>query len=217
MSQGPLEINQLIELEVGTGEQRETHRSRIEEIGERTLLVAAPMRHGVPVYLAGGTEVYVRFVRDRGLFSFAARVVGSRGGTLPMLELTRPVRIARTERRAWVRMATVLQCRCRRLDAASDSGDMEATTINLGGGGALLTAPAPLEPGTPVRLTMRLPDEVPVEADGEVLRCEAAGAGGRRYWHLAVRFVDIQEKVREHLIRFVFQRQRELIRRGMLR
>ncbi len=93
-----------------------------------------------------------------------------------------------------------------------DAGEamVGAVTENLSAGGALLRAARPLETGTP--LTVRIMcggDTGPLELEGRVVRCDRT-PGEQRPWRIGLAFADPEPADEERLVRFVFERQREL-------
>ena len=75
-------------------------------------------------------------------------------------------------------------------------------SLNISGGGMLLSGPADLELDSTIRFTLSLGDEVdPIGGLGRVVR---AGSDERR----AIVFEDIAQGDRERLIHFIFDRQR---------
>ncbi len=91
--------------------------------------------------------------------------------------------------------------------------DVGAITENLSGGGVLLRAAAPFPAGTVLAIRIECGGTVGTLAlDGRVVRCDPLDAGDHP-WRVALAFVDPPVATQDLLVRFLFERQRELRRR----
>jgi len=89
-----------------------------------------------------------------------------------------------------------------RVELASSTGLLSTCSVDISGGGMLMTGPETLEPGEEVEFRLYLgADENPIEGQARVVR--TAGEGRR-----AVAFEHIPRREEERLIRFLFDRQR---------
>jgi c-di-GMP-binding flagellar brake protein YcgR len=105
------------------------------------------------------------------------------------------------QRRSFVRVQTPQAVTVARDDDPAGDGDGEQRlhTVDISGGGMLLTGTDTLEPEQTLRFTMALGDgQAPVQGDARVVRVRE---DGKR----AVVFEQIDEGDRERLIRFVFE------------
>jgi len=59
-----------------------------------------------------------------------------------------------------------------------------------------------------LKTVLEAPSPVALYLYGEVLKCEKLNAGYR----IAVQFINIEEDIRDHIVRFVFYRQRQILR-----
>jgi c-di-GMP-binding flagellar brake protein YcgR len=85
---------------------------------------------------------------------------------------------------------------------ASDTGVLDAYSVDISGGGMLMTGPEALEPGDQIRFRLHIgADETPIEGRARVVRSDG---GGRR----AIAFEQIPRHEEERLVRFLFDRQR---------
>ena len=91
--------------------------------------------------------------------------------------------------------------------------DIGAVTENLSGGGALLRSSEPLAAGSVLTVTVECGGSVgTVTLSGRVVRCDNVDAGDHP-WRVAIAFVDPPVATQDKLVRFLFERQRELRRR----
>jgi hypothetical protein len=84
--------------------------------------------------------------------------------------------------------------------------------VNVSGDGIRFRPYGPLAVGDFIRMRVVLPPFVPVEMKGEVVEVRPEGHGSAPGPTAIVRFVEIAEGEREKIIRYVIQRQAELLR-----
>lgn len=86
--------------------------------------------------------------------------------------------------------------------------------VVLSGSGLKFSLGTRLEEGVFLDLRMVLPSfpRVRISALGRVVRCRKLDTAGADNWETAVTFVAISEKDRDVLVRYVFSRERELLR-----
>jgi hypothetical protein len=85
--------------------------------------------------------------------------------------------------------------------------------LNVSGDGLRFLPYAPLAVGDLIRMRVILPPFVPVEMDGHVIRVRPDAHEPYPGHTVVVRFVEIADTDREKIIRYVIQRQAELVRR----
>lgn len=109
-----------------------------------------------------------------------------------------------------VRIAGMLETVLDRLAALPDEPcGAPALEVNLSASGARLTVPGRYERGDLVELRMTLPVVPPVSAviTGRVVRSRPAPGGSE----ISIRFSGVSERVREVLVRYTLQRQRDAL------
>ena len=74
-------------------------------------------------------------------------------------------------------------------------------TLDVSGGGVLIAGAGPVDIGTPVAVTVKLPDRDPLRSRGRVTRRTDEG-------HVALAFDGMDADEREQLVRWIFERQR---------
>ncbi len=80
--------------------------------------------------------------------------------------------------------------------------DLLTNTVDISAGGMLLENAATLEIGETVRFSIGLPDQMDLQASGEVVRATSFG-------HRAIQFDPLPRNDEQRLTRFVFQQERE--------
>lgn len=212
---------QPILLEVADGENLGTYPSLVLDFVEgESLTVGVPLERGREVRIPPETPVNVQIARPDGVYVLPSQVV-RRYRKGPALMLRWPARQDRIQRRNHVRIAVrVPMAIWTRAKDAAKVGDQErlitGISLDLSAGGVRLALSEPLLPGDQVRVELRLPDGERVGLEAHVLRSgeNSAAAASERFW-IALEFVGMLESSRKELTRFVFDVQREQMRRGV--
>lgn len=184
-------------------------RTRIDDVTDQSLMLQLPYQKGVPVRFEPGSHVLILRQDDEQRISYAATVtvVETRPGTLPLLIVTKPTDYEVVPRRRFFRCPVRLPVQI---------GEVQGEATNLSGSGVLVVLPAQSEwkPGVEVNLALSLPGErEPLILNGRVVRVRNLPGGSRQA--VAFDFVHLRERTQDTIIRYLFIRQRELIRQGL--
>ncbi len=192
------------------GRPRTVYKGRIEDVGEDTLVLSAPVERSVPVFLPKGTKVILVIVGlPSGRYEFETEVVAfsEQDDALPELVLRKPKVIYRKQRRAKPRARIYFKVRYRIVESTlkrqvkiplqgrADAWDLSAIGIAL-----LLSDELPLH--TRVRLDFVIPDMgIPVRAVAEVVNTRWEEYS--RKYITGLLFLDILEEDRAHIDKYV--------------
>ena len=214
-----LKPNTLVEIEVEKGEYKGVYHSRVEEVREDTLLLAMPIKRRRVVVLPEGLKVQVGIVRSGISYFFEATILRRLRSPLPLLVVNKPAEARKRQRRAWVRVPAVLNFLYAAVDAANPDQELEfqrAQTLDISGGGLLFATDRSFLPDDRLKIILELPPDQKIELVGRVARIVNNPSGAWRRFSVGVEFIQIGERDRDRIIRWVFERQRELIKRGLL-
>ena len=129
---------------------------------------------------------------------YAARIIGSG---------------RRLQRRGAVRVAVHLIVQAQ-VPGGPDGISTGAITENLSAGGALLRVKGAIEVGAPLLTTVHCGgDAGALHIEGRVVRCDRVDVQERPF-RVAIAFLDMPRADEDRLVRFIFQRQREMRRRA---
>lgn len=180
------------------------------------LVIGAPMDQGSEVKFDPGTPVQVEIPLADGLRRFSAVVHGP-GAGVPSLRLSWPEGAERIQRRDNVRVPVTFRVEIAEIRPDGRLADKTlGISIDLSAGGARIAVPRAIEPGTTLELTLHLPEHGLQKTDGRVVRRGEIhhAAGENRYW-IAVEFSRIAAAVERDVTRFVFDVQRDQMRKGI--
>lgn len=216
MKEDALRVNQLIEVEMDYNGKRVVLSSRIEAIEEEYLLIATPIRQGIPLLISPGTNIVVQFRWRDTLFAFNSEVVSRRLRPIPVWIIKKPVEFFRiAQKRSCVRLAINLPLRFQYLDR-NDETIYKGLTVDISAGGILFSSTQACNAGEKIKVELSLTENSKVSSVAQVVRAFDKKEGALRGYRVAVEFEDITEIERDRIFKFVFDKQREWIRKGLL-
>lgn len=213
-----IKINQLLEIEVGEGERL---ASRVEEIKDNYLYISMPMKKGALVPLWPGQEIRLIFRDRHSSVGGASRVISRRRDPLPHLVVNRPLKLVPVkQKREFVRLPVTLPVRFKvATETAEDNSNNiaeieEGVTIDISAGGLFLTTKAVLQAHQILELELKLTEHDSIYCKAEVVRVFAKKRQNEDY-KIALIFEDISERQRDRIFKFIFDKQREWIKKGL--
>lgn len=213
-------INQKVELKVLAGPFAAAYSTYIDDMEADEISVARPMVGGEPVPLAGGDSVRLEYaVAGAARVAFVTRVAAleHRGVPVVVLAMPEPARVERYQQRDFVRLEATLNLMYYVTHFPDGSprptGLIQSRTRDISGNGAQILCPEPYPLGTRLDIHLEV-DGRTLHVVGEVIRA-VKELGPKEYW-LGVRFMGLEERDRDTIIRYIFNEQRERRRRGLL-
>jgi c-di-GMP-binding flagellar brake protein YcgR len=209
-----LELNRKVAVQRVAVDDKEFYSSYIAGIDDDTLSLAAPMYHGELVPFKPGEQIRVY----TWPIMFITEVLTRQLVPHPLIVVRRPRVLFKTQRREFVRLELSLPVTVRQLPqgplSQPEGEEVKTYTVDISGGGARIIYPYELPAGTWLELAIHLPEEV--KCRGQVRRIEHIETGANKKRRLAVEFAEISQASQEKIIAFIFKRQRELRRHGLL-
>lgn len=202
-------------LEVLDGTHAGRYPSLVTDWSEqKEISVGTPMDRGSEVRVDPGSVVFLQTHRPDGLRRFASQVLRREQGPPPSLVLAWPERVERIQRREHVRVDVAIPVEVRML--ARTPRTLAAVSSNLSTGGMRLRLGEEIPNGTLLGLVIRLRASESVECEAQVAHVgkDDRAAQGMKHW-MAVEFTRISEPVRKQITQFLFEVQREQIRKGV--
>jgi c-di-GMP-binding flagellar brake protein YcgR len=210
-----LKINQLVEIELKEGDASEYLPSRIEEIKEKYLYISMPMRKGALLPMRIGQEIQVMMRHRNSTVGFLTKVVGRRGGSLPYLIITKPERIVPVnQKREYVRLNISLPVRFRVIDEEG-SQIQEGVTIDISAGGILLSTQAEVKAGQNIEIEIQLTARNIFSSHAHIIRVFEKDKKDKNTTRVAIEYDGINEAHRDKIFKFIFEKQREWIKKGI--
>lgn len=213
-----IRINQLIEVSVDEDDS-EYHglASRIEGIERDSFHISVPTHRGNVLPLSLGTRLIISVIHRGDVYRFGSVVIGRKRDPIPMLTIRKPESLSKIQRRHWVRLAAVVDIYYYVDDGTQISEEYRGQSIDISGGGLLLLTTHELVAGYHLMMRLDVPGQESVLCKGQVLRTINEASTGKNYQKAAVEFYEISERSRDRIIKFIFDKQREWIRRGVIK
>lgn len=220
--QPPLQVGMRVRIRSMDDAAAPQYGTRIEDISGDFVAVQRPTDRYRPVRFPPGTPVELLVtVTDvpgkEGQYRSDSVVLRELSGRVPLLQLELPATWERAQLREFFRVPVSIPVKVRveAEDVDDDAKDewAEGWMRDISGGGCQMLVPLPLEREERVTVefdlweqTLRIPATVTRSVPEDI---------HRRQYVVGVEFTAINEQQREHIIRFAFQRQIELRKKGM--
>ncbi|HON42662.1 MAG TPA: PilZ domain-containing protein [Bacillota bacterium] len=197
--------------------------TKIEGKADSGYWIYAPYTDDYRSMVRAQDELEVSMMWKGAVYFFGATVIGEKHDRVKLLLISDPEFIRREQRREFVRVPVMFDAQIACNPATQDASADEWVTVvasDISGGGIGLfiwnkDVPAWLLARRRIRVAMPIgQDGSTVKVMGQVVRLEKPDEGPTDGVNVGVKFIEISESERRVIIRFVFDRQRELIRKS---
>lgn len=180
------------------------------------IVIGVPMAGGEEIVVEVGTQLQVQTMHRDAVRRFTTAVVRRRHVPSPCLYLTWPDEVQRIQRREHVRVEVTVPVAVRMPNGEQKAPVVSGYTADLSAGGVRLNLPQALPSGPDVVLELNLPGTRTLVCEARVVRSgeSESARGPKRYWASA-QFKGLSGAAQKDLTKFVFDVQRELIRKGL--
>jgi c-di-GMP-binding flagellar brake protein YcgR len=211
MAEEFLKINQRIQIEVKEGPFAGKYYSRIEDVGVNELVIGAPIYRGEIIKLKVGSFINIVLTGENALFQFESKILEEITDPLPLLVISKPKNMQKVQRRNFFRIKVTIPVEYRVLPDILETSTEEfkfAETVDISGGGTLLLISEEFPKETILELKLHLKENLIVPAVGRVVFTKDEKRKDKKKM-VAVEFIVIEEREREKIVKFVFEKQRE--------
>ena len=202
-----------IEMIVHDGEYEGSYRTRIEELGVRILSIGVPIINGQYIPLREGTSLTVIFCDDVSAYSFSSVIINRFATQIPTFIIQYPNKIDKVQRRQYVRLPITTPFNYSILEKDGLSKTKRGCILDLSGGGLSFKAKDNLSEKTIIIIRMEIGD-VELEVSAAVIRCVKEEEG--ELYKISAEFHEISENIRDRIIRYILDIQRELRKKGLI-
>lgn len=193
------------------------YRCRIVEFNEDTIYIDYPIHTTTSRtdFFPNGTVLIAYFVgSDHAVYQFKTVVKGRKKNNIPMLLLHfDQSKLIRVQRREYVRVSAQLDISLTHPDNLFET--LTTITTNISGGGMAVIIPEdhPIKPGMVLESVMVLPshkrDQYYLHTNVEAVRIQPQKPDPQTSL-LSLKFTNINEREREQIIQYCFDKQRKL-------
>lgn len=212
-----LNVNQLLEISLDEeGTELKNLASRIEEISDNYLNVSIPTKKGqlIPFRVKQKLKIEVHY--KGSFFQFETIIENRKFYPIPVLVVRKPEILIETQRRNWVRVPSTLHLRyCLQSEEKFKPINI-ATTVDISGGGLCFLTNDPIEAGQILDVEINLPERDPVFCQVKVVRLQQPDGKKLTTTKVFSSYLDITETQRDRIVSYVLEKQRELIKKGLI-
>ncbi|MFS0863535.1 flagellar brake protein [Fredinandcohnia sp. 179-A 10B2 NHS] len=217
-----LKIGDTINLETLINPDGEKYRCRLVEKIDNKLYIDYPVNEktGKTVFLINGTQLRAFFLGDStSIYFFDTSVLGRVKQDIPMIVLDYPndENLFRIQRRQFVRVETPVDVALHSLNGEFSPFVTITHDISAGGASIILPNGKIIEPRKDIKTVFVLPtlsdENLFMTFTSHVIRI-VEGKNGERN-KASIQFLDVTENDRQQLIKFCFERQLLLKRKGI--
>jgi len=221
-----------IEIE-GRGDIRLVMKSEIHQVPSQVkVIVSMPIYEGRRFPIDIGKRITLFCMKKNvGVFSFSGLVVQRDiVDNIPRLHIQRVSPVRKTQRRDYFRLPIVMDAKIKIPDGIVKEKrifkgkieeveeiqykEIEVVTKDISGGGLRGVINDQVDIGTEVKTVLNL-DNRTIEVDSTVVRCMVIPDSIIRY-DLGIKFNEMDEKIRSRIITFIFERQRNHMKKGLV-
>lgn len=216
-------INQLIEIEVPKGNINEgKYNTRIEDIIEEGILIAMPIFQGRLILLTPDNEIILWIMKDSAAYACRCKVIKRLKEPIPLILLSTPVKIDKIQRRKFYRLDAKIPLN---LAIINETQNIETEnlsfidihTIDISGGGLSFIYKKEFIPkGQKVIIKLNIVNEELIFFGKIVWVKEPDNLINQDKNLYGIEYLNISEKTRDKIIQWIFTRQMELRRKGLI-
>ncbi|MCM8710987.1 PilZ domain-containing protein [Clostridium sp. SYSU_GA19001] len=196
------------------------YKSRIEDVHNDFISIGIPIREGEYIPLRKGEIIEVIYYYRGSCYKFNTVVVDRTAGKIPTIQLAYPKEVFKIQRRKYVRVPivySILYSKEKQLSYdKSEKINMEsnlfkATMVDLSGGGLKIKLKDELKVGDILKMHIPIGTEE-IIVKGSVVRFEKDEVN--RINISGISFIDLEDRIREKIIRFIFKIMRNQMRKA---
>ncbi len=209
-----LKVNQKIEIEINSGPYQGTHQSKISEINKKNIKVLIPYNKGEILPLRKDLKLIIYTTGDTAVYKFKSTIIDRIKEPIPLLVIKHPVKVKRIQRRDFFRLDIIRKVKYCRINQKGEEIDTykETTTSDISGGGVKIILNNTLNLDTLIKMYLDISEIEDIPIKGKVVQLYKLANGKAA----GVEFVDLDTRTRDYIIGWIFDRQRELRKKGLL-
>ncbi|MHB8126792.1 MAG: flagellar brake protein [Desulfitobacteriaceae bacterium] len=201
-----------VELIIPDGEYKGNYQTRVDEVWERILSVAAPYYQGEVISFRVGTVLEVSYYDEVSSYCFDTTIKQRIAVPIPTFVLDFPDEIRKIQRRNFVRIPAFYPVTYRMVTKEGLSDPKDGNMLDISGGGMRFKTLEKLENNSLLYAQLKLPGgelSTPVRVR-RIQKIEDTKA-----YSISTEFYEISERDRDRVIRCVFELQRTMRKKGL--
>lgn len=195
------------------------YKSDIQDITEKYVAISIPVSNGEYILLTRGEIIDVIYYDDKNVYKFTSKVIGRKSEGIQMLLLEPPLEILKVQRRRFFRIEILSKIKFLKVKKniteaefnklcvhADEKNFSEAIMTDLSGGGLKAKIDSDIKIGDMVIIRL------PIEDFDVNIPCycvRAVKEENSKYYSCGFSFYNINDRVREKIIAYIFRIMRE--------
>jgi c-di-GMP-binding flagellar brake protein YcgR len=192
--------------------------SKIDSINEDgTIDVLIPISKSKIVYIKNDTVLKVVISKEGAIYEFKAKIINKLYGTIPLLKLMIVSDVEKIQRRNYFRLKSLKTIKIRKIVNLKEKlfdEYFEATMVDISGGGLAFSTQVELEINDSIELSLDLTLNS-INLLGKIVRADKDESKVKKNSY-GVNFEKISEIERNIIMRFIFEEQRKLAKKGLI-
>lgn len=187
------------------------YKSNIENVDDKFIYISIPIKEGQYIPLRKFEQVEVIYYQGNDIYKFYTTVVDRKVDVIPIIVLAFPKEVFKVQRRKFVRVPIVCTVEYSKLENKPQN-IVKAIMVDLSGGGMRIKlSNDQLSIGNLIKAYIPVGEDN-VEVKGEVVRVEKDDPNKMNI--CGINFLDLDDRNREKIIRFIFQIMRDQMKKG---
>ncbi len=201
-----------IGIQVYRGETKLNFASKIEDLVDDNIIISMPMQSNRIFYTHIDEIIRLFFPKKDSLYCADCVVIGKTYKPVPVLKLKMLGNPYKNQRRDYFRLDLSTKIRVK-LPSTQDV--INGVTLNLSGSGALIVSDCSFNKGDIVEVKIpAVSDDLLLKA--EVVRCQTDFTRKVKPYSIAMKYIEINERQRDIIIKFLLREQRRLRKKGLI-
>lgn len=186
------------------------YKTKIENITDDiNYTIGTPIVHNSYVYIPLNEIIKIRSVMKDCIYQFEAKVTHKETNKVNLITVTQVGPMERIQRREDFRLETLISAT---FTKQSDNEPHECVIKDISGGGVKLTTQERLDISDRINLSFSLDGIGNFNIGGVVVRTNNEGSN----YDVGISFKDLDASDREKIVRYIFQEQRKIIKKGLI-
>ncbi len=192
-------------------------KSNVQKIfSDNKIAISTPILEGKLFPIQVGTKIYIIFnKKNTGKYYFMGEVIKRENmSRLSLLYINKIGKIRKLQRRSYYRLNIVLNVTLDIIENNSSIKTIDCITKDISGGGIRAICKEKIPVGSTVSCKIPLDNEC-ITVLGEIIRSQKLNDSLINY-DTAIKFYEFEENKRTKLIKFIFDKQSKLIKKGLI-
>lgn len=188
-----------------------------EIVDDEFLYIFIPLYKNNFVYFRNSEILRIIAPKKDAVYSFDAEILEKDYDKVPIIKLKRITNLVKIQRRGYYRLKITKLIKIRKcnMEDEENNSQHEGILVDISGGGALFFSKFQMEPKDIIEVDLNIDDKNSITLYGMIKR-KHYDINKSFLYEYGIEFQSLKTSVRDILIRFIFDEQRKLLKRGLI-